>query len=146
MPLDHQGALSGVTDRFWQRVPNRPDDGCWEWEGKRKKGYGLLSVNGRRLYAHRISAAMHFGMFDQRMFVCHACDNPACVRPSHLFLGDARSNALDRNKKGRAWYSGMTRCRNGHDKAGPGRCRECSLAAKARYRAREKEAAHATHA
>ena len=33
--------------------------------------------------------------------VLHRCDNPICVRPDHLFLGDAASNAADRQQKGR---------------------------------------------
>ena len=44
------------------------------------------------------------------MDICHQCDNPLCVRPDHLFLGDDRANLADMRSKGRGalppWYGG----------------------------------------
>lgn len=100
--------------RFWKYV--RRGRGCWEWDAsKTTHGYGRLSIcrKGvvRHCYAHHISWAIHFGPVPQGSCVCHHCDNPQCVRPDHLFLGDQKANMQDRDKKGR--------CRNGMVERGP---------------------------
>ena len=46
------------------------------------------------------------------MMVCHTCDNRKCVNPSHLWLGNAKSNGIDASKKGRT----MTGEKNGNSK------------------------------
>lgn len=72
---------------------------CIEFKGyKDKDGYGILP-NGKR--AHRIAYKKAFGKFDEKLLVCHKCDNPSCVNPKHLFLGTHKDNMQDKVRKGR---------------------------------------------
>ena len=95
-----------LSERFWEKVNTESASGCWEWTGaiKKSNGYGLICLPGnnhRQVYAHRLSAMFHFGMFDRRALVCHHCDVRHCVNPAHLYIGDQKSNAQDMVARGR---------------------------------------------
>ena len=105
-----------MEDRFWAKVDTAGD--CWLWTGSTNNhGYGQLRApdNGVLVYAHRYSAMIHFGMFDRRAVVCHHCDTPNCVRPSHLFVGSMKQNSADMVAKGRQSNQRKTHCPQGHE-------------------------------
>jgi hypothetical protein len=86
------------------------DAGCWEYDGYRDPmGYGRFKIyvsnfapKKRNYYAQRVSYAFHNGVDPGALLVCHKCDNPPCINPDHLFLGDTKANMQDMVSKGRA--------------------------------------------
>jgi hypothetical protein len=105
--------LLGLTpeERFWKYVDK---DGpvpehvpylgqCWLWTaGRDKGGYGKFTVDGGYIRAHRFSYEMvHGPVPDDKPQVLHRCDNPSCVRPSHLWAGTNEDNTADKENKGR---------------------------------------------
>jgi hypothetical protein len=79
---------------------------CIEYTGFRdKNGYGKICVtrNGkeRAIPVSRISWQIYKGPIPSGMLVCHHCDNPACIRIEHLFLGTSQDNITDKIHKDR---------------------------------------------
>lgn len=76
---------------------------CHLWTASTNKfGYGKLAVgNNSWTFAHRFSYELNKGEVPEGLCVLHTCDNPACVNPEHLYLGDYKQNAVDREQRQR---------------------------------------------
>ncbi len=89
---------------WWESMTMpEPNSGCLFWLGwANDQGYGFASIRGRTQPVSRIAYECAYGLFDPALKVCHRCDTPPCVEPTHLFLGTQRQNLADMRAKGRA--------------------------------------------
>jgi len=107
---NQMGYTQDVLNRFWKKVDiklhengNYDWDACWEWTaGKSDAGYGGFSLYGKPIRAHRFMYTCYNGPIGTGLYVCHSCDNPSCVNPSHLWEGTSQQNDQDKVAKGRS--------------------------------------------
>jgi len=86
---------------FWGKVDKRGPDECWNWlGGKDRKGYGQFGVRGFTAKAHRVSWELLRSDIPKGLMVLHKCNNPSCVNPNHLHLGNNSDNMIDRTESG----------------------------------------------
>lgn len=78
------------------------DSGCWIWLGTvGSNGYGVIARKRVPIGVHRLSYEAFCGPIPAGSLVCHKCDQPLCVNPTHLFLGTHKDNTDDKCRKGR---------------------------------------------
>jgi hypothetical protein len=101
-------------ERFMAKVDmSAGPDGCWPWIAARDKdGYGVFGqMRAQRwLLGYRRGLSLLAGEL-----ACHTCDNPPCVNPSHLYVGDYSRNQIDAVHRGRHHNASKTHCKNGHE-------------------------------
>lgn len=121
--------------------------GCWLWIGSVDwLGYGQIHLRTGVVRTNRLALVCHTKrQIPTGLYACHRCDNPRCVRPSHLFVGSNSDNKKDSVSKRRHYNTRKTHCSRGHAYAGANllvvhrhsgpyrRCRECE---RARWRAK----------
>ena len=103
--------MNAHEERFWNKVDkdgpvpeHMPHLGkCWVWTACiNDSGYGIFTVKGQNIRAHRFSYLLYHNTIpDDKPFILHKCDNPACVRPQHLWAGTHSENMQDAVQKKR---------------------------------------------
>ena len=90
LPVDLQ---TRAEMAFWRRIDQT--SGCWLWTRSpgAKVRYGVVSIPGYSIYAHRMSYELARGQIPQGMLVDHECRAPNCVNPEHLRLANKSQNA-----------------------------------------------------
>lgn len=94
---------------LWRGCIPEPNSGCWLWlRTTISSGYGSMTIPFNRSVhlAHRISFAVWRRDLMAGEWVLHKCDNPLCINPQHLFLGDHTANTMDMVRKGRSALGG----------------------------------------
>jgi hypothetical protein len=86
-------------EHFWAKVNRRSITECWNWKGSfNDKGYGMFWNGEKRELAHRFIFKIYYDKsIPDNLWVLHTCGNRKCVNPIHLYLGDVRDNAVDRD-------------------------------------------------
>jgi len=115
-----------------ERSRRDPTTGCllWTWavtSGVKSHGYGVVRAGGKNKLAHRVSYEITYGPIPDGLDVLHRCDTPACIEPTHLFLGNDDDNMADMVAKGRQargersgaarWPDHMSRSGEGNGRA-----------------------------
>lgn len=85
------------------------DDECWGWTGAQNGiGYGVLTFHSQQRMATHLALEVDGRPRPSDEHVaCHACDNPPCTNPRHLWWGTEKDNMQDAAQKGR--LSGWSR-------------------------------------
>ncbi len=90
--------------KFWNKIRliGASDDDCHEWtRAMSPLGYGVVRMEGRNFFTHRVAYFLKHGPFPNKLNICHHCDNPKCCNSNHLFLGTQADNIHDMFQKDR---------------------------------------------
>lgn len=139
-------AAKSLHQRLVEKVHFHPWGGCWEWTGGADiHGYGRIWSGGKTHLTHRVAFYLQHGYLPE--VVAHACDNPKCVNPAHLWGGSQADNLRDMFAKGRDrnGLEDRTHCAQGHPYEGGNlritaqghrECRVCRRGWQAKYKAK----------
>lgn len=154
-------ARGTVQVRFERNTIPEPNSGCHLWMAAcDRHGYGQMRNGQKLIYASHIALELTGVAVPNNKFVLHHCDNPLCVNPDHLFIGNQADNVSDMMLKqrhnhkglelGRGWQRNRTHCGRGHELTGDnvvirtgGRreCRQCGRASRREWKRRHRATA-----
>lgn len=89
---------------FWEKADTSsgqgPEGDCWLWTGhKTASGAGQITTSRDKqtfnFKAHRVAHWLHYGHMPDDLFCVHACGEPGCVNPRHLYLSDRKKGIAE---------------------------------------------------
>jgi hypothetical protein len=87
-------------------------DGCWRFAGAlNAAGYGVIGINKKTVYAHRLAYEAFVGPISVGLTLDHLCRNRACFNPAHLEPVTRGENV----RRGRPFAKPITHCKRGHE-------------------------------
>lgn len=117
--LPHKGRvhLKGVdlvasdVDRFLECATQGEPEACWPWGRLSNcRGYGICYIGAPHLKGRKtmpvLATRLSWVLANRKdipegLMICHHCDNPQCINPSHLYAGTAKDNFNDAINRGR---------------------------------------------
>ena len=106
--------LIPAADRFWPKVRQDDETGCWNWVGNTSDGYGALRIDRKMVKAHRFAYELLVGPIPDGLQLDHLCRNRACCNPGHLEPVTDVENIL-RGEGPPAVNARKTHCIHGHE-------------------------------
>lgn len=119
-----QVQYTNPEESFEARTMPVTETGCLLWAGNTSsKGYGLMTVDGSTIRAHRYAWERENGPIPKELYIDHKCHTPACCNVAHLRLATNAENNRNRagayansvsgrrgvswNKKAGKWEAGL---------------------------------------
>ena len=134
--------MTDMIELFGEYISPEPNSGCWLCESRNnQRGYARVSLNRRKVAAHRLSYELsRGGPIPDGFEIDHLCGVSCCVNPLHL---EAVTPFENKRRAARARERNMGfKCPNGHDRTpdniyvkpnGSRMCRKCRAISRARY-------------
>jgi len=125
--------VSGTPQERFESSTTKTD-GCWLWTGRMNHGgYGMLSLSGGEVRAHRWAYELFIGPVPDGLVLDHLCRVRHCVNPAHLDPCTIGENVM-RGETLVADQVRRTHCPQGHEYTpentrinnGSRHCRECA--------------------
>ena len=107
--------MRSELERFFQKVGEEDENGCWPWLAAKKWGYGCFALEGGKVQvrAHRYAYEVLVGPIPEGLTIDHLCRNRGCVNPSHMEPVTMGVNVL-RGDGPSARNARVTHCPRGH--------------------------------
>ena len=86
---------SRLPERFWAKVEQVTESGCWIWTASLNHGYGQMSIGHAHPYqTHRLAYQALVRTVPPGLKLDHICRVRCCVNPAHLREVTSRENTL----------------------------------------------------